>query len=94
MLRPGKSHGALHALAVLKRLEAKLRAVWPNVPIVLRGDNAFAGPDILDWCDENRVGYLLNLAQNSRVLALAEPYMAQARVSSRPAARSCATFTR
>ena len=79
MLRPGKSHGALHALAVLKRLEAKLRAVWPNVPIVLRGDNAFAGPDILDWCDENRVGYLLNLAQNSRVLALAEPYMAQAR---------------
>jgi len=79
MLRPGNSHGARYALATLERLEARLRAVWPKVAIVLRGDNAFAGPEILDWCDENHVGYLLNLAPNSRVLALAEPYMVQAR---------------
>jgi hypothetical protein len=79
MLRPGNSHAGRHALAVLKRLVAKLRQAWPQVAIRLRGDNGFALPEIYDWCEANQVDYLLSLAKNPRLLALAEPYLERAR---------------
>jgi hypothetical protein len=79
MLRRGKCHASTDALAVLKRLVARLRARWPGTQIVLRADNGFTMPEITAWCDANHVHYLLNLAQNSRLLALAEPYMQDAR---------------
>ena len=79
MLRPGNVHASNHALAVLKRLVRKLRQAWPAVRILLRGDNGFGVPAIYDWCDENDVLYLINLAKNSRLKALAEPYMERAR---------------
>jgi len=79
MLRPGNVHASREALAVLKRLVRRFREAWPEVRIVFRGDNGFGVPDIYDWCDENRVFYTINLAENSRLLALAEPYLERAR---------------
>jgi hypothetical protein len=64
---------------VLKRLVRKLRAEWPDAHILFRGDNGFGIPAIYDWCDNNRVFYLINLAKNSRLKELAEPYMERAR---------------
>jgi hypothetical protein len=79
MLRPGNVHASNHALAVLERLVRKLRQAWPEVRILLRGDNGFGLPAIYDWCDDNDVLYLINLAKNPRLTALAEPYMDRAR---------------
>jgi hypothetical protein len=79
MLRPGNVHASNHALAVLKRLVRKLRAAWPAAHILVRADNGFGVPAIYDWCDENGVFYLINLAKNPRLQALAEPYMECAR---------------
>jgi len=79
MLRPGKIHAAENALPVLKRLVAKLRERWPEVKIVFRADNGFGKPEIYDWCEDNKLGYLISLAQNSRLLAIAEPWMERAR---------------
>ncbi|MCY3019791.1 MAG: IS1380 family transposase, partial [Planctomycetota bacterium] len=81
MLRPGNVHSSHHALAVLKRLVRKLREVWPDAHILFRGDNGFGIPAIYDWCDENHVLYLINLAKNPRLKALAEPYMARTRAA-------------
>ena len=79
MLRPGNVHSSHYALPVLKRLVRKLREVWPDVRILLRGDNGFGVPDIYDWCDGNDVFYLINLARNPRLQALAEPHLEAAR---------------
>ena len=79
MLRPGNVHASNHALSVLKRLVRKLREAWPEVRILLRGDNGFGIPAIYDWCEKERVFYLINLAKNPRLTALAEPYMDCAR---------------
>jgi len=79
MLRPGKIHAAENALPVLKRLVAKLRERWPEVKIVFRADNGFGKPEIYDWCEDNKLGYLISLAQNSRLRAIAEPWMEDAR---------------
>jgi hypothetical protein len=79
LLRPGNSHASRSALAVLKRLVGRFREVWPKAHFVFRGDNGFGVPEIYDWCDANHVSYAINLAQNSRLLALAEPYLERAR---------------
>jgi len=79
MLRPGKTHAATNALPVLRRVVAKLRQRWPNVDIVFRADSGFAKPEIYDWCEDNGLGYLISLAQNSRLLAIAKPWMERAR---------------
>ena len=79
MLRPGNAHASHHALGVLQRLVARLREEWPDVRILFRADNGFGVPEIYDWCDENGVWYLINLAKNSRLTALAEPHLERAR---------------
>jgi hypothetical protein len=79
MLRPGRSHASRGALAVLKRLVAALRERWPEAQLVLRADSGFAIPAIYEWCEESHVGYLISLARNSRLAALAEPHLQAAR---------------
>lgn len=80
-LRRGRSHAGRGALGVLKRLVAQLRAKWPGVPILVRGDSGFAAPALYDWCEAQGkpVWYLIGLGKNSRLLALAEPHLAGAR---------------
>ena len=79
MLRPGRTHAGKHAVGVLRRLVDKLRGAFPDTPIVFRGDSGFALPEIYDWCEGNGVDYLIGLAKNSRLSALAEPYLELAR---------------
>jgi hypothetical protein len=80
VLRPGKTHAGSGAVAVLRRIVAKLREAWPEVRIIIRGDSGFAKPEIYDWCEEQEgVHYLIGLATNSRLQRLAEPHLAAAR---------------
>jgi hypothetical protein len=61
VLRPGNVPDAEMALTVLKALVKRFRKAWPNVKILLRGDAAFHDPEIMDWCEENNVEYVLGL---------------------------------
>jgi hypothetical protein len=77
-LRPSNKDNARHAWAILKLLVRRLRQAWPAVKIVVRADSGFCRWRMLRWCEDQGVGYLLGLAKNDRVLALAQPWMAQA----------------
>lgn len=77
-LRPSKLDAAKHAGAILKWLTAQLRAAWPDVRIIFRGDSGFCRRRILHWCERNAVDYVVGLAQNARLRAIASPLMAQA----------------
>lgn len=77
-LRPSKLDAAKHAGAILKWLTAQLRAAWPDVRIIFRGDSGFCRRRILHWCERNDVDYVVGLAQNARLRAMAAPLMAQA----------------
>jgi hypothetical protein len=77
-LRPGNSGAARHAWAILKFLVQRLRQAWPQVKILFRGDSGFCRWRMLRWCENHNVHYLVGLAQNSRLLALAQPLMTQA----------------
>jgi len=77
-LRPANIDPARHAWAVLKLLVERLRQVWPQVRIIFRGDSGFCRWRLLRWCEAHQVGYIVGLAKNVRVLALAEDLLAQA----------------
>ena len=63
-LRPSKIDGAKHARGVLKLLVDKLRGVWPEVRITIRGDSGFCRHKLMRWCDARGIGYVLGLAKN------------------------------
>lgn len=63
-LRPSNIDAAKHSRAVLKLLVGKLRVVWPEVRITIRGDSGFCRWRLMRWCDSHGVGYVLGLAKN------------------------------
>lgn len=74
-LRPANIDPARHAWATLKFLVARLRRAWPKVKIIFRGDSGFCRWRMLRWCEGHKVGYLIGLAKNARVLGLAQRFM-------------------
>lgn len=67
-LRSASRSPAFHAPAVIRLLVKRLRHVWPKVQIVLRADAGFCVPRLLNWCDRHRVGYVIGIGKNSRLL--------------------------
>ena len=76
ILRPGKTPDGAEVLLVLRHVIRRIRARWPKVDILVRGDGHYGRPEAMAWCERNRVGYVFGLAGNRvllrRVAALAE----------------------
>jgi len=66
-LRTSNQDGAAGTQEELARIVSGLRAVWPKVQIVLRGDSGFCRDKLLSWCESERVDYIVGLAKNSRL---------------------------
>jgi hypothetical protein len=73
LLRPGKRPGGHEIRAFLRRLVGAIRANWPKVEILVRADSHYAGPEVFDWCRENRVDWVLGLAPNVALRRHVEP---------------------
>jgi Transposase DDE domain group 1 len=78
LLRPADIDATTGALKHLARIIARLRAAWPQVAIVVRGDSGFCREHLMAWCETNGVDYLFGLAKNSRLLRYLEPALTQA----------------
>ncbi len=78
-LRPADIDGAAGTVPVLARLVEAIRARWPNVRIVLRGDSGFCRQAIMAWCETNGVDYILGLAKNKRLGQLIEEELVEAK---------------
>ncbi len=72
-LRPSNIDGAAGALDEVARIVARIRARWPKVRIVLRGDSGFCREDLMAWCEAGGVGYVFGLAPNARLKAVLAP---------------------
>jgi hypothetical protein len=49
----------------LQRIVAQIRAAWPQVHIVVRGDSGFCREELMSWCEAEGVDYLLGLAKTT-----------------------------
>jgi hypothetical protein len=76
ILRPGKTPDGVEVALVLRHVIRRIRARWPKVDILVRGDSHYGRPEAMSWCERNRVAYVFGLAGNKvlhiRVAALAE----------------------
>ena len=78
----GLRHGTCEAyLGVdndLRYLMGKLRAVWPDVHIHVRGDSGLGVPLMYDVCRELRLSYTFGIGVNARLRAVSDDLMNEA----------------
>ncbi|MFB3079429.1 MAG: IS1380 family transposase [Lysobacterales bacterium] len=66
-LRPSNLDGAAGSVEELERIVSQIRERWPKTRIIIRGDSGFCRDEIMHWCEDNGVYYLLGLARNQRL---------------------------
>jgi len=65
VLRPACRPSGRQIVKWLRRLIAALRAHWPRVEIMLRGDSHYCTPEVLRFCRANRLDFILGVAPTS-----------------------------
>jgi hypothetical protein len=78
LLRPSDIDACAGALKHLARIIARIRAAWPRVTILVRGDSGFCREHLMAWCEANGADYLFGPAKNSRLLRRLAPELARA----------------
>jgi hypothetical protein len=78
ILRPGKRPSGREIVAILKRLVKQIRAQWPEVGIIFRGDSYYSTPEVFDFCDAHNIEYMLGLTPRKPMLQKARALIAQA----------------
>jgi hypothetical protein len=77
-LRPSSIGPAVGSRKEVQRIVQHIRQRWPEVVIILRGDSGFCADELLTWCEENRVDYVVGVARNQRLEGLIEGPLAEA----------------
>jgi hypothetical protein len=66
-LREANHDASFGCLAEIRRIVAQIRAAWPEVKIILRGDSGFCRNELMSWCESTKVDYVFGLAGNQRL---------------------------
>jgi hypothetical protein len=66
-LREANHDAAFGCLAEIRRIVAQIRAAWPEVKIILRGDSGFCRNELMSWCEGQGVDFVFGLARNQRL---------------------------
>ena len=85
MMRPGKRPSGKEIAAILARVIGRIRMHWRQVKILIRGDSHYCGEPVFAALDALGCDYILGLAINSRLVALAQPWKEQCENRWKPA---------
>ena len=77
-LRPSNIDVSAGCVEELERIVAQIRAAWPEVRIVVRGEAGFCREELMRCCETHGVDYVLGLAKNERLKAESAPELEQA----------------
>ena len=91
-LRRANIDAAAGSVEEIERILGRIRARWPRVRILLRGDGGFAREVLMAWCEANRVDYLFGLARNARLVGEIETEMSDARTESEASGKPARRF--
>jgi hypothetical protein len=64
VLRPGNSHSNKWYVAILKRVVGRIRAAWPQMEIVVRGDSGFSCAPFYRLADDMDLKFALGMSTN------------------------------
>jgi hypothetical protein len=91
-LRRASVDAADGAVETVARIIAQIRCSWPRVRILVRADSGFARDDLMAWCEENGVDFLLGLPRNKRLVAAITGELTQAEAKSRRTGKPARCF--
>jgi hypothetical protein len=92
-LRQADADPASGVAQELKRIVTRLKAVWPGVRIIVRGDSGFCREQIMSYCEgEGQLDYVLGLAKNSRLVEAIGKELAEAKKSYQSTQQSARVF--
>ena len=93
LLRPGATPSGEEVRNHLRRLVRRIRRHWPDTRLTIRGDGHYGRPEVMSWCEDNGVDYILGLPGNKVLDRLVEPVADAVRVrralSQAPVVRRC-----
>jgi len=64
-LRPGKAHASWGAVEALEVIVPALRAAWPGVEIVVRGDAGYGVPELYEHLEKNSLKFVIGYTSNA-----------------------------
>jgi hypothetical protein len=75
-LRPGTVHASCGAVQTLQVIVGQLRAAWPHVVILVRGDTGLAVPALYEYCEAEGLLYAFGYGSNDVLKARTERALA------------------
>ncbi len=91
-LRPSNIDASAGSVEQLRRIVAQIRQSWPEVRIIIRGDSGFCREQIMKWCENNQVDYILGLAKNSRLKKALGKELHEVEVAYQKTGQACRQF--
>lgn len=79
MLRGGRASASEGAIPTLKRLLPRLRRAFPRARLRIRLDGGFAGPEMLEFLEGEKLEYIVAIGRNSVLSRKIEPLMKRVR---------------
>ena len=79
-LRTSERGGAYGTRAILHYIAKRLKEVWPDVEIVLRGDAGFGVAKLINFCDRNGYKYILGISSNKVLDSLSAKIVSAAEI--------------
>src|SRR5947209_7194827 len=83
-LRPSNIDPSAESRKEIERIVRRIRTVWPEVKIVLRGDAGFCREELMAWCEASQVDYVFGMARNPLLEKRVAEALEQARQSTPP----------
>jgi hypothetical protein len=79
-LRQSDIDASSGTVEALKKIVPAIRHRCPDARIIVRADSGFCREEIMAWCEENGVFFVMGLARNSRLIGYLESTMFRARM--------------
>jgi hypothetical protein len=92
-LREADHDAYFGCLPEIQRIVAQIRAVWPDVKIILRGDSGFCRNELMSWCEGKGVDFVFGVARNQRLRKIIGQQLHEAREQWRLTGKPARVFT-
>ena len=66
-LRSSNQDASAGSVAELGRIVGQIRRRWKKTRIIVRADSGFCREELMAWCEQHQVDYVLGLARNERL---------------------------
>jgi hypothetical protein len=92
-LREANHDAAFGCREEMARIVAQIRAAWPKVKIILRGDSGFCRNELMSWCESQGVDFVFGMARNQKLRRIIGAQMNEATQQWKQTGKPARVFT-